>query len=615
MPWFRTPPPTATPLTSTNLREVLVDVLQPRHFFTGPRTRLEWDGPRVEEVPWELFHGRLLDVPMTRQQRTFESWNIFLVDESGRSSEPLLALKLDAAAGELHVVRAVLCYAWEPYAEGNVILSRETRRWVRELVGTVRLEQFGTVEELRDELICLLFQAVVGTSRLPLTSVEAPLPAFSFGELAYCYAKKVPGTFFGRGADPALNERERAKLLETLLHATPSADLPAVADTFPTSPLDVLRMLFNEVSLSPYTDLVDKALAWLNLLHRQQRITAAELADFLTRLLRLIGRHLTAFDLVTFHHRGANYPDALLLDAVLKAAFTLAREHPELFQGDGPARRRRRGLRQGWLLRCRYEGLPVPDLPTSQGENLRVLPEPFHRIPDEQILLPHRRGRQLFAGDPLADWLTPGDRVLLRQALADLAQPAELRELGMALFLDRPLGAAKHPLEPDLTPLLSYEAFSRSLAERRLDFLTLELKALSTEEAASLRQALAASPGEVGVPIRTVANQPRPGTVSLADACQVADDFVLLRTTASSAREFYRLFPLEPLRPWLAAGKPALVLGLASPRPGEVVLTVQDDQGRKRLELVGDTSRGYVRRGGVEIPAGGLRVATSSPAP
>src|SRR5262249_5723310 len=159
-------------------------------------------------------------------------------------------------------------------------------------------------------------------------------------------------------------------------------------------------------------------------------------------------------------------PDALLLDALLKATFTLARRRPELFRS---SRLRRRGLRQGWLLRRRYEGLLVPDQPTSLGENQRVLPEPFHRVPEEQILQPHLRSRKLFAGDPLQAWLTSEDRELLRQGLADLEHPADLRELGMALFLDRPLGTAKHPLEPDLTPLLSYEAFSRSLAGRRLE--------------------------------------------------------------------------------------------------------------------------------------------------
>src|SRR5207248_309459 len=120
--------------------------------------------------------------------KTFESWNLYQMTDTGRSAEPVLSLKLDAEAGEVHVVRSIDSYAWEGYdAGGNVYLSREVRKWVRELVGTVKLHEFGTINELRDELVCQLFHAVVGTSRLPLASVETPLPQFSFGELFYCY--------------------------------------------------------------------------------------------------------------------------------------------------------------------------------------------------------------------------------------------------------------------------------------------------------------------------------------------------------------------------------------------------------------------------------------------
>src|SRR5208283_4168384 len=67
-------------------------------------------------------------------------------------------------------------------------------------------------------------------------------------------------------------------------------------------------------------------------------------------------------------------------------------------------------------------------------------------------------------------------RDLLRQSIDDLRHFAELRELGMALFLDRPLGAFKRPGEPDQTPLLSYEAFSSSIARERLRYLHEELR-------------------------------------------------------------------------------------------------------------------------------------------
>src|SRR5205823_5868741 len=103
-------------------------------------------------------------------------------------------------------------------------------------------------------------------------------------------------------------------------------------------------------------------------------------------------------------------------------------------------------------------GLPVPDAPTSPGENSRVLPAPHVRVPEEQILEPAQRRRRLFAEAPP---LPQSDRVqeLLRQSVADLQHPKELQELGLALFLERPLGESKAPGEPDQTVLLSYEAF------------------------------------------------------------------------------------------------------------------------------------------------------------
>src|SRR5205807_1497275 len=191
-----------------------------------------------QETAWEVFRGRLVDRAHTRQTQTFEAWDVYLVDETGRSGEPLLALKFDRAGGTLHVVRGLLCYVWEGYdAGGNVYLSRETTRWVRELTGTIPLDHFATEGDLLDELVCRLFQALVGASRLPLSSVEAPLPAFSFGRLAYFYrpgtladqparswAELLAGT---RGA--GLGGAEQAKLLETLLHATPPDQMADLA--------------------------------------------------------------------------------------------------------------------------------------------------------------------------------------------------------------------------------------------------------------------------------------------------------------------------------------------------------------------------------------------------
>ena len=176
--------------------------MRPDHFYVGPGLSLEWEHVAAEEISWEVFRGRLLDPAHTRERRVFEAWNVYQMGPDGRSAEPLLSLKWDAAAGRLYVVRGIDSYVWEGYdSGGGVILSRERRKWVRELVGAVAVRDFADAEELHDELICLLFQAVVGTSRLPLTSVEAPLPAFSFGQLIYCHGLGGPGDGPVRDAD------------------------------------------------------------------------------------------------------------------------------------------------------------------------------------------------------------------------------------------------------------------------------------------------------------------------------------------------------------------------------------------------------------------------------
>jgi hypothetical protein len=639
MPRFRSPSRSqSVALTPETVRAVIADVMRPANFYAGEPLTLEWEGPTVGTIPWEVFRGRLLDPAFTRQRRTFEAWHVYQVEAGARSAEPVVSVKVDAVAGEVHVTRALYCYAWEGYdAGGNVYLSRATRKWVRELVGTVRLARLADAEELRDELACRLFQAVVGTSRLPLTSVEAPLPAFSLGHLAYCY--RPTGTGSVRSweelarlpAETDLAAVERPKLLETLLHATPRVDLGRMAEVFfgpAETPVALLQALFNEVSLSPYTDLADKTLALLEVLEERGRLSPAGRVDFLGWLLRQLARHLSAYDLVTFHQRGANYPDALLLDALLACYLDLAENRPELF-ADAPdvdqrerrtRRWRRRALRQACLLRTWYEGLSVPDAPTSQGEALRVLPEPHPRVPEEQILQPTRRQRRLFAGNPLADRLQGRSRTLLEQAVNDLDRPDELRELGMALFLDRPFGSGKEPTEPDGTLLLSYEAFSPGLADRRLEYLADKLQVLPAEALTRLRQQLHSELAVSGLPVDGLPVAARPGVVSLADARQAAPDFLLLRTTARSARDFLALYDFRLLRDrfglaWLAPEQRLLLVG--SGAPGGPV-TVYDAELRPRLELVFDPSAGYSSRAGVAFPSSGLqvvRVWEDGPAP
>ena len=91
--------------------------------------------------------------------------------------------------------------------------------------------------------------------------------------------------------------------------------------------------------------------ALLESLERHGYVSGAAIVDFLSlRLLQTV-RHLAAYDLVTFHHRGANYPDALLLDAALKEYLRLLEQHPQIFTADDEvALIRRRALRVGWLI-------------------------------------------------------------------------------------------------------------------------------------------------------------------------------------------------------------------------------------------------------------------------
>jgi hypothetical protein len=632
------------PTTAAEVHRAIAEAVRPGHFFVGPGTRLEWDHTDAEEVSWEVFRGRLLDPAHTRQRRTFESWNIYLLGEVGRSAEPLLSVKWDAAAGQIHVVRAVLSYVHEGYdAGGNVILTREVQKWVRELVGTIDLADFATADELLGEVHCRLFQAVVGTSRLPLTSVEAPLPQFTFGELAYFSGSDggaEPMRSYGQLVERGRPEgrREIAKFLETMIHAMPPEELPVACKlfeqlargvaTYPYLVFGIIRILFNDVSLSPFTDMPEKALALARRLAHQFGYAedVADYADLLGHLLRQIGRHLTAYDLVKFHHAGANYPDALLLDLVLRSYLDLVAEAPALFldaaEADDPCRKakrlRRRGLRQAWLMRLRYRGHLVPDAPTSPGENTRVLPAPHARVPEEQIQQPHRRTRRLFADERSDAELGEDARRVLRESARDLAHPNELRELGLALYLDRPLGAFKSPGEPDQTPLFSYEAFSRSIARQRLMLLGQDSTILPEEELRSLREALEALPVS-GMPLAQLRSVPRPGVVSLADAARAADDFIILRTTESSAHDFFARFPFAPLAHRLplakSLGMPGylqpswLILGQPEPGSGEIVLTFYEEGSlRKRLELTADPRDGYVCRAGVEYPRNGLRV-------
>jgi hypothetical protein len=299
--------------------------------------------------------------------------------------------------------------------------------------------------------------------------------------------------------------------------------------------------------------------------------------------------------LVTFHHRGANYPDALLLDAALKEYLRLIEQHPTLFTPNSPSGMlRRRALRLGWLHRRRYEGHAVPDAPTSPGENTRVLPPPHVRVPEEQILNPAKRTKRLFADDPLSNHVGPQGKNLLQLCGRDLRDLAELRELGMATFIERPLRAALAPGEPDSSPLLAHEAFSRSVAERALTKLAREpLMALTSQDSKNCQELLAQSSTSGGIPVTELPSDPR-RVVSLADAAKAAKDFIIMRTLPGSVRAFcsrpdvaaalrQRAIQPESDQPWLivakvtADGKPRVLIRDAAAR-NRVFMEVDDLQ-------------------------------------
>src|SRR5262249_38764668 len=148
MPRFRPRSSTKTswwhngPLSPEMVRLLCESVMQPAHFFIGPNLQLDWEHKPSAQQRWEVFQGRLLDPAHTRQERTFEAWNIWQLTDAGRSGEPLLSLMWDDKSQQIHVVRGIESYVWEGYdSGGSVFQSREIRKWARELVGTIELRQ------------------------------------------------------------------------------------------------------------------------------------------------------------------------------------------------------------------------------------------------------------------------------------------------------------------------------------------------------------------------------------------------------------------------------------------------------------------------------------------
>ncbi|MBI1900641.1 MAG: hypothetical protein HYS13_05965 [Planctomycetia bacterium] len=609
-------------MTLPVVRQVVGELLRPARFFVAGGAGLSIDGPAEETWRFELLGGHLLAENMTRRRETFLAWHVSI----RRPDDPHVAdvhpptphgdrvVSVLAAEDCLHVVRHVLVYGHEAHEESpGVIVTRPARILSREFVGTAKLSRDENVVDaagLKCELEELLRQAFTGASRLPITSVESPHPLFALGMAGWLSDARPEGDGPSRSAEELVGlcaevvsgERARAaSLLELALRAAPPDRAPLLADRLvekarATAIIPLVKTLFHQLALTPYTGLGRRIVAFLDRLSRDNALGVEPVVDLVGYMLRQIGRHLTAFDLWTFHSFGADYPDLLLLDELLTWYLSQVESRPDLFlSSDGAVQRklrlRRRALRQAWYFRRQYEGLAVPDVPTSPGDNQRVLPDAFPHLSDEEITQPAKRSKRLFAGRPLVVAPESAAHRVLRQSLRDLEEDDELRELGLALYLDRPLGCAKPPGHRDRTPLLSYEAVSRTIAAERLRDLR-RLEMLSQAELDGHRERLAKL-AVAGFALEPLPPRPRLGVVCLEDAFRLAADFVFLRTTRRSLDGLLSLYDLAELHArcpdvaaWLASGRDVLLIRTSPVAPGgPVELSAFDGAMQPRLSL------------------------------
>ncbi|HMP60987.1 MAG TPA: hypothetical protein PKD86_16710 [Gemmatales bacterium] len=596
-------------MTESNLADRIAAALHPERCVTaaGLSACLVPDAGRQRR--WELFRGQLVDPLLTREERWQQSWELHLISGSAAPAGATLAVRFDPAAGLLHVTRGFPILGEVPQAEGNIISTRPAERWSEELIASRRLgDPPSEGDDLSTWLERALFLATVGTSRLAITSPESPLPVWSWGLLHYQpRAWSSPESWWQASGD-RWAERFRWARCEFELRRTPSDDMAVVAARILEAVLraggedafdQTLRGMLRQLALTPGQRLIAN---WLTLLAawRDRAPDSAAWPSFLTHTVRLLHRHLTAFDLERFHNQGANYPDALLVDGLVKLLLPLRNEP---------------GLAAAWALACRLRqsltGLWVPPSPTSPGESLRVRPaeaaaEPTPRVQSERSGALSR----LFVDEPLTSLLA---------GTVPPSGPFAVRELGLALFLDRPLGLPKlaQRVALDRTPLVSYLAFSRELAQARLDqllgwgWITLADHAVLAAELGRLvLPGIAAQ--ELPLP------QPRPGVVSLEDARLAAADFVYLATTAPGRAELWHACRFtdpdwEPFLDWLLG--PGCGLVIRSPRARcleepEAFLTAYDAELRPRLEFslpAVPTEVAYMEpEPGREVPAEGL---------
>ena len=131
-------------MNPAEIRSVIQQALNQGCFFAGQGSCCHVQYNPNEDIAWEILDGHLLDSSHTRLRKDFESWNVFLDEtatletQENTSNAPVVSIKFDPVNHHIHVTRNILSYAWEAYEElPNVIRSRETRKWVPELIGTI----------------------------------------------------------------------------------------------------------------------------------------------------------------------------------------------------------------------------------------------------------------------------------------------------------------------------------------------------------------------------------------------------------------------------------------------------------------------------------------------
>ena len=311
---------TDTSINVDSVRASIEQTLRPGRFFLAGEGRLEIDHQRNVSLPWEVFRGHLLDESKTRGRKTFDSWNVFVRPAEGGPTEPFVAVLFAPSDRVIYVTRSIFSYVQQPYVtQENVVLTREIRKWVRELVATIDLTatsdgrwptftrpQHPAARALERELGHDLLLAVIGTSRLPVTSVESPLPGFSLGDFGYFPNAVADGAqpittakeLIARGLTIETPPLERAKLLELILRTIHADELGELVERFleqwrslGLTEVDLtamLKTLFNHLALTPYTQFVDRLIDLLRELAQPERLRVEEIIDLLSFMLRYL---------------------------------------------------------------------------------------------------------------------------------------------------------------------------------------------------------------------------------------------------------------------------------------------------------------------------------------